>query len=354
MIRQFKTVICIGILGICVLMGMRELQIFETWNGKWNYASEDGISLDMAKEVLKKAAAEEKNLNLVFWGQKNEQTVSIRDPIEKEIKTNVLLLFGNPQCLAVHYFTPQIGDKESCLIDKKTAYQLWGNENVIGMPLWYSGRKYIVGGVTENPESAIFIQMPEECEELFHRVTVTGADNIGNWNLTHILRDRYQLEITEIRWDFLRGGVKIWFVVLVMVGYIYLIHIWKVLEKRKLSRRVLLATGIFILILLGKITGLSRLISDCIPPKWSDFSFYPEIWGDWRKGISRFLELPLSAIEVGWFLNCIRLCRWIVIGGITIMTGLEVTVGKKKIRLLTGINDNIVKRKEIPQNETEI
>lgn len=320
-IKRVKIMVCTIVLGVCVIMGIRQLQLFLEWGSKWSYESSSEISQEKAAELLAGTRLDTEPIDIILWTQKNSQTISMEEPVEKAITANIILLCGNPQLLTGNYNVPQLGDTKSCLIDGNTACKLFGNRNVTGCSIIYEGETYSIGGVLNAPKSTVVIQMPWGNKEGFTRVTVADNGNLTSRDVQYILQSRYQLRVTEIRWIFLRSIVKFLFCLVTMAVYINLTrsllltriatpkgtkHIFQIAE---------MIIGIAILLLELRTTGLMFIPTDFIPAKWSDFSFYKALLDTWIDGMESFLKMSLSTIEVQWFMNCISLGQWILLGG---------------------------------------
>lgn len=346
-----KAAVCTATLGLCMIMGMQEFQVFQSWKDRWCYESDTGILQETAEKVVKASSEDEDLPDLVFCTQKNNQIISIRSPVEKETGTNVILICGDPHLLTGNYNVPQTGDWENCLIDTTTAYQLFGSAEVVGASVHYGGQEYVISGVMEAPKSTMIIQMPAGSEETFNRVIALDNGNTERWNLKNVLRIKYQISVTEIHWDFLRWIVKLLYVLVVMVVYIRRVCLWNqkqlfpvvytqtpnaiyttdsvkfkvfTAEKKSEIYRVLEgAFGLLLLLVLLDTTGLTQISAEYIPAKWSDFSFYKELCNIWLQGMNGFLETALLTLETQWFVNCVLLEGWMILGGIASILGLR-------------------------------
>ncbi|MCD8014965.1 MAG: hypothetical protein LUG99_17680 [Lachnospiraceae bacterium] len=345
-----RIIICMALLVICVAMGFRELRGFQSQDGRWNYVSNGGISLQTAEEILEAATSAEtpprsasaasrasdaenasrfagadQNLaDMIFWTQKSEQVISVTEPVERETEANVILIRGDPRLLVGNYNVPQSGDTSGCLLDKSIALKLFGNTDVIGLSVCYDGREYQILGLLDISESAIIIQMPLGSGEVFTRVTAEKNGDTTSWNLKNTLQNKYQVPLSEIRWGFLRGIVKIPFCLSMMAVYIRLAHfLMRIAKKRwridsiypRFAGAMEFFTGVLLLAFLLKLTGMTQVPAEFIPAKWSDFSFYGEVFDTWKDGMTGFLELPFYALEIQWFQNCLGLSFWTVLGG---------------------------------------
>lgn len=322
--KMMKITVYIITLGICLIMGIREFQLFQSWAGRSSYESSDGISLETAREILEAAVENVEMTDLVFWTQKSNQTVSTQTPVKRKAEINVILIFGDPWLLTGNYNIPQLGDTESCLMDETTAYQLFGSAEAVGASVEYDCREYRICGVMETPETTMIIQMPTESREKLTRITAADNGITGNWNLKNVLRNRFRITVTEIRWIYLRGIVKLLFCMMVMMFCLCLVRLLnRRLAPTKFNLVIEYVASVFILALLLKITGLTQIPSEYIPSKWSEFSFYAELLKTWIEGMKWFLETALSTVEIQWFMNCISLGWWVILGGMVSVLGLR-------------------------------
>ncbi|MCD8022552.1 MAG: hypothetical protein LUF30_06140 [Lachnospiraceae bacterium] len=319
-----RIIICMALLVICVAMGFRELRGFQSQDGRWNYVSNGGISLQTAEEILEAAASDRNLTDMVFWTQKSDQVISITETVERETGANVILIRGDPRFLVGNYNVPQSGDTSGCLIDKSIVLKLFGNTDVIGLSVCYDGREYQILGLLDISEPAMIIQMPPGSGEVFTRVTAGKNGDTTSWNLKNTIQNKYQVSLSEIRWGFLRGIVKTLFCLSILAVYIRIAHfLMRIAKKRwridSIYPRFVGAmgffTGVLLLAFLLKLTGMIQVPAEFIPAKWSDFSFYGELLDTWTDGMTGFLELPFYALEIHWFTNCLSLGFWVALGG---------------------------------------
>ena len=111
----------------------------------------------------------EKHTINIYFDDENMSLSNIKSIREEEEKKENPVIFED--------------DKEGCLIDKDTAYKLFGDTNIIGKKIKYKDRELIVRGIHKGTSSTILMQTLDNYEGNINGITLyKGKDtNIKNF-----------------------------------------------------------------------------------------------------------------------------------------------------------------------------
>lgn len=183
------------------------------------------------------------------------------------------------------------GDYEGCVIDKDTAYQLFGSENVVGLTIGLNQKEYTIAGVLQGLSSNTMI-IQEEIQaaskvegKKYSCMELAYSDTWEARRLAESFVNTYGLGTPVAYIDGYSYGklsyflihLPLWFGALMLI--VYFIRGVNTLE----ASRILYFSGWLGIILLGvllfKITNVHIYFSGTmLPTRWSDFDFWGKQW----------------------------------------------------------------------------
>ncbi len=199
-------------------------------------------------------------------------------------------------------------DYGGCVIDKNSAYRLFGSENVIGLKLQHQDKDYIIRGILESADSNVMIVQADghgfqRNNKMYHCMELEFTDHQNalaaakNFVLTYGL-GKPSAYINGYQYQKLAElliHVPIWLYALWIIRLLVRkVHSWR-------SSLILTLTGYltvlaFIMILI-KLAALQLYFpGSLIPNKWSDFDFWTVKWKEMttsllgREGIVRYYK----------------------------------------------------------------
>lgn len=300
-----------------------------------------------AMEQNQKAAEEEGGefLNFCLWGQK-ENIILSNESLSAAVQVNGVFLCGKPELLFEDCSLPVPGDGQGCLIDEETAWKLFGDTQVTGKEISYEGKRYVIRGVIKSSERMAAFQVsknsfrnkgelpntgeslddgasletgaegssePEQEtdnqqglseENLLTRLTVQKPEHFSIYDLQSVWENQYNFPVKILDLELLRGigaFCVLLFPITVFVFFgVYLYHQYRV--QKDIPQKVLGAGLILFLLVLFLILcrGWVNIPDDYIPTRWSEFSFWTELWEGKMEGIRRLLWMPKSSLDDRW------------------------------------------------------
>lgn len=301
---------------------------------------EQPISGQKALEILEQgreetASSEQEESELLYefciWGEKDQVTLT-NDNLSKSIQADTILFCGNIELLFEDCRVPVMGDARGCLVDEQTAWELFGDGQIAGKEISCEGTKYIIrkvipgkekiavffaGGTTErmsDMDGAGQEERDQRGDNCLDRITILQSGEISLNDLKSAWISRYGVSVQLLDLQFLRG-VSGFFVLLVPVT-IFLLVLRSFYRQYKRQQewlwKAVLATASLMLavLVLFFLKAWVQIPYDYIPEKWSDFSFWTELWKEKQESMRYLIQMQKSILDLKWissFFKCVVL-----------------------------------------------
>lgn len=254
-----------------------------------------------AKSALAVQKAEQKQDNplpFTIWGEKENARLSNKK-YQRSSSATAVLVCNNPQLLFNGTAALAPDDKNGCLIDEKTAYELFGSTDVAGKQLEYLDRKLTIRGLLKgiDDERQLVVMQADGEEQNLDSITMKVPEGSETENTVNEFLMRHSLDGKIMNLDLLKGITRILILILpVLFAFGIMITLLQYAREEKgqgISSYIW--WGAVIVLLVMTIWGISRFITipkEMIPTKWSDFDFWTNLW---KKKEEDFLFLIQSA-----------------------------------------------------------
>ncbi|BCN30210.1 ABC transporter permease [Anaeromicropila herbilytica] len=283
---------------------------------RYEKASVSSKIIEKALSNLENSEVSEKP-EITLWNRlKNE---IIKNKItDITVKTNVIEVNGSmsevvPMTFLSGAFASMKDDK-GCVMDSKTAFDLYGTINAVNNVVIWKGKEYIVRGVVKAKDTMMLLPI-EDDDYLYQNVEAIYQNNVKN-NLAdnegeifkNLLIDQGAPEPDAM----IDGEITSWFLqwfyklpILILTVLIIVMYIKITYQNRK-SLFICISYGLFTIVIgfiIYRIFPITiHVPSQFIPTKWSDFQFY----------INKQKEIQDSIINKN---NCERMPRDILLTG---------------------------------------
>lgn len=251
----------------------------------------------ITEKKIKEALSKEKERNdpscpeTAAWKRIPEAKVR-NEYLGREQKVSVIIAAGDMQVtvpmtlLSGNYVYP--GDKRGCVLDSKTAYELFGTEYAVSNVVTYEKKNYILRGIIKTDYPVFLIQGEKDSIE-YPNLELTfsekerGESLAGDFLLQNGLASDYMLFDGYFYGRLVHSVITlpIWFLTFFYSFQLikYYIH-----KKTILTRKTFLLYGLMLVsiiatycFLLHQLTGSPVYIPEkLIPTKWSDFGYWSE------------------------------------------------------------------------------
>lgn len=121
---------------------------------------------DNAKSLEKLCAKmTEEGISFAFWKDTNYRYIQNPD-YARTAEVTARAVRGNTGCIFQESNGLRMGDKDVCLIDRKTAILLFGTAQVIGKQVIYQEKKYSIQGILQEQKELFVYTCEYESEEI--------------------------------------------------------------------------------------------------------------------------------------------------------------------------------------------
>lgn len=238
---------------------------------------------------------EDNNIPEITLWQKDEDILIMNEVAKTSVKTRLITVAGDmtkvyPGSMLYGGYL-SIGDDMGCVIDRDTAYKLFGSENAVGLTISLDNKDYTVCGIIrETGSNTLIIQEEKQviakkegikysCMELVFSDTDDAKRLSQNFIHTYGLGtptayiDGYMYQ----KISYLLIHIPLWFSAILLI--LYLVRKVNALK----ASHVLFVSGWFGIILLSailiRITNVHFYFSSSmLPTRWSDFDFWGNQW----------------------------------------------------------------------------
>lgn len=121
---------------------------------------EQGILSFNAEKILNENEKSEEIIPMMFYHIKKKQTLENKE-LSRLYDADVYELKGNSDLLFPDETLLQREDKKGCLISQKAAWELYGNDEVIGASIVFNNASYTIRGVIKSKNSFFVCQQRE-------------------------------------------------------------------------------------------------------------------------------------------------------------------------------------------------
>lgn len=261
-----------------------------------------------AEEILEMVQKTEEDISACFYWDGGITTLS---DTEYGRSSQALLggLYGNALLYDRRLSGFSQTDKRGCVIDEKTAAELFGTRKAEGYRLSIQGKEYQVRRVLPWKQQMILIRPDQEeniCTRLFLEETEGSREAAARQFLLS-----YGLSGTIAQDSFLKA-VSLGAMLLFPAGLSCFLFWQAVTERRKYTAGKAgfwIWTGALILLMAAAAFFLWNKVEiprDWIPGQWSDFSFWQEKFQTEWESAKLYLMLPKTVVQTENILLCLQ------------------------------------------------
>lgn len=250
--------------------------------------------------------ADEESINgYTAWKEYNNVALMNED-LGKNSTVKCLTICGNSALVVDSNKMLFQDDKIGCLIDKETAYDLFGSYNVEGNEIIYNNKKLKIRGIHKGEEHTIVVQADHTFKDNFNGITVDSKQNMET--LSGVLG----INNNGLNTGFYSTIAKLFLIVIpimIIVPIVFKIIRKAIKEKSMPVRVVLYAILLFIITkIFFKIVNIRFSIPyDIIPNQWSDFNYWSSFFEDYIDKAKYILYMKKYTMDI-CYLNILFKC----------------------------------------------
>lgn len=269
----------------------------------------------MAEEILKDSREEENLTDICFYWDGGIRTAENPGLARKSQVTAVGLL-GDASLYSWHCNALSLDDREGCILDKKTAVELFGSENCIGSTVKLGEKNYVVRKVVPWTQRVILFH-PTEKELVFTRVFVRPKNGESQKKAADRFMMSYGLfgTLVEDEWPETVCKIALLFCTAVWTVLFFqflCVKQEKYVEQNEAGKHAvaywLCSAGM--LIAAGGLLFLSfrnvHVPADWLPDRWSDFEFWKRKISEEGENLCWYLILPKTVPQAERMMQVMR------------------------------------------------
>lgn len=261
------------------------------------------------------------------WNCLEEQTITNKE-LSLSYKVYLIEVYGDVKWVypmeltAGNLINPN--DYKGCIIDRETAYQLFGTVDPIGNCISYGNEYFYVRGIIRSPKPIFFRQIHDKKHtysnlELVYGGDVDGYELAKGFIMQNNLTDSYIIIDGSFYGKVFNSLYKVpgWFLCFYVL-YQILRAIWK---RRTIPLQVLILSLGFLTvwIVLKRLLDFRISIPQyLIPTKWSDFSFWTGRYKELHNQIDQ-IAYQTPVIKDILFVRCAKRCMVYILVSLTCM-----------------------------------
>lgn len=308
---------------------------------------EQPVSIRDANEISK----EDEMPEFCLWGQKEEIRLTNQN-LFREVSADLILFCGNPELLFDGCGQPDREDTQGCLVDEGTAWELFGSHDVSGKEILYEGKSYAVrrvlpgnkkifacradggsaagsaagahsgtGGFSSagdtSGEGGSFAADGSAgaggssaagsfpgADAILNRITMKKPEGKTVQEVCDMWINRYGIALKPMDLELLRGVGG--FCVLLFSFSVCVYFLVGLFRQCCAEQEAPVKAGIVVLIAVLSVcfgaflAGRIHIPDEYIPSRWSDFSFWSNLWKEKQAAAGLLVRMPKTHLDGGW------------------------------------------------------
>lgn len=257
----------------------------------------EGVKVDLESVKFIREEENKKENPIIFtaWQEKSNESI---ENIEfyRNAEVDILLVNGDSSIIVNGPILFE-DDKDGCLIDKNTAYKLFGDYNVVGKKIKYNERELTIRGLHNGKESTVIMQTLNNYYENMNGIVI---DNNKNINVDNFINE-YNLSKNTLKSDFYYNISKICIFViptLIIVSVINeLLKKFKEAKNKPILKLIYFFIISIILVIFIKCLDISIPL-EILPNKWSDFEFWGNLYKTYEGKFKYIIYMKKYSMDI--------------------------------------------------------
>ena len=316
----------------------------------WEKYSQDAAEMEIGQtDAQQKGNRSELLPEFCIWGQKDGVLIVNQD-LERNVQADEILLCGNPELVFEDCRMLDREDTDGCLVDEKTAWELFGSVDVAGQKITCDGKDYTIRGIIPGNKQIFAILADtgqtkpaagmesdtgtepeagvEPKKNVLNRITLakptgkTVQELYSEWN------NRYDVSAKLMDLELLQG-VSGLCMLLVPITVCLCIG-WELYRQFRKQEHQLRKAGIAVLavmFLIGFCMFLKHQVQipdEYIPTRWSDFSFWSTLWKEKNEALRLLAQMPKTNMDRTWMDGFVKVAGFGVLSEVLLLPALLV------------------------------
>lgn len=266
------------------------------------------ISVQQIKKIKAQDLRDSGILNLTAYHQYNNEIIYNNN----KYQLDVVSIYGNIE----NIFDAQIltgtllsdNDIKSCIIDKQSAYSLFGTEDTLGLKLKWNNKDYTIQGVLDCKQKIMFVRSANQEQKEFSSIRINFENNDNTYEQAQNFILNYNLDNATIN-DIAPISIIVSQLISVPIILILVFIIFDLVKLYKNHNRLVAIIILFIItFLLIYIWDFKiEIPSIYIPTKWSDFQFWNRTFKTIYNNCQLVEKLPIIHTDLNTIIKTVIL-----------------------------------------------
>lgn len=266
------------------------------------------ISVQQIKKIKAQDLRDRGIKNLTAYHQYNNEFIYNNS----KYQLDVINVYGNIE----NIFDAQIltgtllsdNDIKSCIIDKQSAYSLFGTEDTLGLKLKWNNKDYTIQGVLDCKQKIMFVRAANQEQKEFSSIRINFENNDNTYEQAQNFILNYNLDNATIN-DIAPISIIVSQLISLPIILILVFIIFDLVKLYKNHNRLVAIIILFIItFLLIYIWDFKiEIPSIYIPTKWSDFQFWNRTFKTIYNNCQLVEKLPIIHTDLNTIIKTVIL-----------------------------------------------
>lgn len=282
--RKYARAICAAIglllfLGVWYAMKRASGELLECENTALILLEREPLSARRVKDIRSREEAQEESVSFTAWGQKNLVTAQNTD-LRRSRTVSAVRVCGRSD-IVLRGMGLDEGDEKGCLIDEKTALELFGSTDAAGLEITVDGREKTVRGILRGAQDTVLCTAGEDDELTMVTLLLQSGASYEAAGESFLMRHGLSGKIVRMDY-FYTLATLLCALVFLCAGLCLLLLCARLFRLCGLPSAAAALPGALLLYLAFR---QIRLPADMLPARWSDFSFWKNWWAQARESV---------------------------------------------------------------------
>lgn len=257
-----------------------------------------------AEEIFERQKKGSMGLSVTWWNKKGKERIKSSET-GRTTEAEILALCGRSDRLFPGSLVLDYDQTSYCLLGKGAAEALFGSCEAEGLLVEYGDSIYQVKDVLPEAEDAFLYEAGKEESLTFSRLTAACDYRNGQ----AIIKNKVQALCAPdgfLDYSFLLFLAELFLMLIPAAGGCRLFRLyWKRGRGQQGGKKLFLQAGgcLVLIMLAGFMHFYIHVPVDFFPPKWSDFTFWTELWKEKQAAVRLILEMDLALPDLIFLLS---------------------------------------------------
>jgi len=317
--KHISTIVLIILILICLGISILYSQQGGTYdNVQMFYQGSGAISGSVAIDMEKTESKEDVQVNYTLWGEIKGESV-LYPELYRTANVTAMVISGESRLILGSSWNLTANDKTGCLIDKTTAYALFGDTEVVGQVIQFDNKEYTIRGLVEKAEKEIVVQSTSVTKAVMNYIALETPIGGSAGDTVENFASRHGVSSESLDYNMYCAWSDIIVMILPLLLSISVIYqlIKTVYRAKETPVKCAVYAGItlvYTVIVFWVIKSNFSYPETMIPSRWSDFSFWSKLYNEQVEKVITLLRTEKSLAELKLIIPFVETVKYSVLG----------------------------------------